>query len=175
MEQLRHIAVTGERGAGKTYVIQKLMEELSCPKYGFMTKSLSADENGFHPIYIHPAGAAERVYTQENLIGTCDTRIHNINLEVFDRLGAPYIKNARADGVIIMDELGFMEADSKLFTEAVFDALDGDIPVIASIKARYDVPFLDKVRNHPKLKVFEVTRDTSDKVLEEITEYIKKR
>ena len=172
MEQRIHIAVTGERGAGKTYIIRKLMERLTCPIYGFMTKSLAPDETGFHPIYIHPAAAKERVYTAENLIGTCDSKIHNINLDAFDRLGAPYIASAKDDGVIIMDELGFMEAGSGKFTGAVLAALDGDIPVIASIKARYDVPFLDMVRNHPKLKVFEVTRETSDKVLDEITEYL---
>ena len=148
------------------------MERLSCPIYGYMTKSLAPDENGFHPIYIHPAAAKERVYTPENLIGTCDKKTHNVNLDAFDKLGAPYITSAKDGGVIIMDELGFMEADSKNFTGAVLSALEGDIPVIASIKARYDVPFLDKVRNHPKLRIFEVTRETSDKVLEEMIEYL---
>ena len=172
MEHRLHIAVTGARGSGKTYVIQKLMERLDCPIYGFMTKSLAPDENGFHPIYIHPASAKKRVYTPENLIGTCDTRIHNINLEAFDKLGAPYIRSAKADGVIIMDELGFMESDSIPFTTAVFDALDGDIPVIASIKMMDGVGFLEKVKSHPNLKIYNVTRETSDKVLDDIAGYL---
>jgi nucleoside-triphosphatase THEP1 len=56
-----------------------------------------------------------------------------------------------------MDELGFMEAGADAFTRKVLTLLEGDLPVIASTKARTDVPFLCDVRSHPNCRVYAVT------------------
>ena len=36
----------------------------------------------------------------------------------------------------LMDEIGFFEQDALAFQAAILDALDGDIPVLAAVKAR---------------------------------------
>ena len=139
MTERKHILICGEVGVGKSTLIQRLLAQNTLPLYGFITKKLDPDENGFHPIYIHPAGARERRFDEENLIGTCDRRIHNINLDVFNTLGVTYLQ-AKPGGIILMDELGFMEAKAEAFTRAVMKALDGDVPVVAAVKARFDIP-----------------------------------
>lgn len=161
-----HILLCGERGAGKSTLIQRLLGSNELPVYGFFTKRLAPDETGFHPIYIHPAGESSRVCEGKNLIGTCDSKVHNVLLDVFDTLGARYIREAQPGGIIVMDELGFMEANAREFVKAVFEALDGDIPVIAAVKARYDVPFLNEVRAHPKARVYDVTAEGRDALYE---------
>lgn len=153
-----HILICGEVGAGKSTLISRLLAHNTRPVYGFVTKRLEEDENGFHPIYIYPAGAKARMREPSNLIGTCDRRIHNINLDVFNTLGAEYLK-AAPNGLIVMDELGFMEANAEAFVRSVFGALDGDIPVIAAVKARFDVPFLNDVRAHPKGRLYTITKE----------------
>lgn len=167
LNSTRHIFLEGARHVGKSTLIEKLLEDWKGPVYGFKTKSLEPDENGFHPIYIHPAGTpeAERVYTRENCIGSCDTKIHNINPEVFDTLGVQYIEEAQKGGILVMDELGFMEAGSEKFTAAVLKALDGDIPILAAIKDRKDVDFLNRIRAHEKAEVYEITEDIRDLIL----------
>lgn len=167
MIERKHVLICGEVGVGKSTLIQRLLAQSSRPLYGFITKKLDPDENGFHPIYIHPASHTERVYEEKNLIGTCDRRIHNINLDVFNTLGVSYLQ-AKADGIILMDELGFMEAKAEAFTRAILDTLDGDIPVIAAVKARFDIPFLDAVRAHPKGKLFMITQENRDQAYEEL-------
>ena len=165
MNPRKHILICGEVGVGKSTLIQRLLAENERPLYGFITKKRDPDENGFHPIYIHPAAVNERKFEPENCIGTCDRRIHNINLDVFNTLGVAYLK-ATPDGLILMDELGFMEAKAETFTRAVLQALDGEIPVIAAVKARMDIPFLNEVRAHPNSKLCWITPENRDSLYE---------
>lgn len=167
MSDRKHILICGEVGAGKSTLIQRLLQETNRPLYGFITKRLEADETGFHPIYIHPAGAGERTHAADNLIGTCDSKVHNTSTETFDTLGVDYLK-AEPGGLIVMDELGFMEAGAKRFVRAVFEALDGEIPVIAAVKARYDVEFLNEVRAHKNAKLFNITKENREVLYQEL-------
>ena len=164
----KHIILCGDRGVGKSTLIQKLLEANTRPVYGFFTKRLAADETGFHPIYIHPANTAERVHTEENRIGTCDSKIHNVSIEVFDTLGTQYLREALPGGIIVMDELGFMESQAGAFVQAVFAALDGEIPIIAAVKSRYNVPFLNKVRAHPKGVVYDINPENRDALFDRL-------
>ena len=67
-----------------------------------------------------------------------------------------------------MDELGFLEAEAVAFTAAVLRALARDIPVIAAVKSRTDVPFLNAVRSMPKAEIFYITRENRDQLLQEL-------
>jgi len=160
-----HILICGERGVGKSTLIRQLLDTCPLPRWGFLTRRLQADESGFHPVYIFPAGE-DPLYTPENLIGKCDSRIHNTNLDIFNTLGVEYIRQARPGGVIVMDELGFLESGAEKFTAAVLDALNGDIPVLAAVKNRPDIPFLQKVLSAEKAEVFQITPDNREMLFE---------
>ena len=105
---------------------------------------------------------AERTYGSANLIGRCDICIRDVYTNVFNTLGAEYITAAKPGGYIIMDELGFMEKDAEKFKRAVFNALDGNIPIIAALKARYDVDFLNRIRAHEKSQLYTITPENRD-------------
>ena len=162
----RHILLTGARGAGKSVLLRRLLAAADVPVYGFITKREAADASGFHPIYIHPAGMPEqeRTHTEENLAGTCDRRVHTVRPEAFNAIGAGCLRAARPGGVLVMDELGFLEAgaETEAFQQAGFAALDGDIPVLAAVKDREDIPFLGAVRAHPNAALYTVTPQNRD-------------
>lgn len=166
----QHILITGERGAGKSTLLWRLQRELCCPIYGFRTVREAADKTGFHPIYIHAAAEPREQYcfSQENLVGICNGRQHDVRIAAFDTLGAAYIDAAQPGGVIIMDELGFMEKEAENFKRAVLAALDGDIPVIAAVKARQDVDFLNEVRRHPKAVLVAVTPENREALFRQL-------
>jgi hypothetical protein len=69
-----------------------LLAHSTRPVYGFLTKKLDAAEDGFHPIYIHPAGSDTKLYEECNLLGTCDRKIRNVNLGVFNTPGVDHLK-----------------------------------------------------------------------------------
>ena len=171
----KHILLTGARGAGKSTLIRRLCAEAELPVYGFVTKREEADETGFHPIYIHPAWEEASMHrdTRENLVGTCNQKIHNVCPVVFDALGVRYLAAARPGGLIVMDELGFMEAEAEAFKQAVLHALGGDIPVLAAVKNRRDIPFLNAVCSAPKAALYTVTPENREALFAELLPIVK--
>ena len=161
----KHIVITGARGIGKSTLLRSLLKENTRPLSGFFTKRLEPDATGFHPIYIHHAAALQQVCSAHNLIGTCNGRIHHVDSQVFETLGTEYL-HAAPGQLIVMDELGFMEAKSPKFCEAVMNTLDGDIPVIAIVKERTDIAFLNAVRAHRNAALYTLTEENRDAVHE---------
>ena len=157
----KHILICGERGVGKSTLIRRLLAESTLPVGGFVTRRLpQADGDGMFPIYLHAAALPpeERPYDPEHLVGTCDSRRSIRYPEVFDRLGPPLLTSG---GLLVMDELGFLENDAHLFQEAVLAALDGSTPVLAAIKPK-DTDFLRRVRQHPHGEVFNITPESRE-------------
>lgn len=162
---MKHILLCGERHSGKTYLTERLLRECRVPLYGFMTKIMVTREDGYHEIYMFPAGKTDGAMTEENHVGNCNTRQRTVNLQVFDNLGVRLLREARSDGIIVMDELGFMEAGSPAFCQAVLDRLDGEIPVLATVKAGgMDVDFLQKVRSHHKAELYMVNPENREEL-----------
>ena len=111
---------------GKSTLIRRLLAESILPVGGFVTRRLpQADGDGMFPIYLHAAALPpeERPYDPEHLVGTCDSRRSVRYPEAFDRLGPPLLTSG---GLLVMDELGFLENDAHRFQAAVLAALDGN-------------------------------------------------
>lgn len=128
------ILICGPQGVGKSTLIRRLTALYPGPVSGFVTKRETvADGEGLFPIYIHPAACPEarRQYGPENLIGRCDSRRSVRCTPVFDDWGPRLLEGP---GLLLMDELGFLERDAHRFQEAVLAALRGDQPVLAAVK-----------------------------------------
>ena len=157
----KHILICGERGVGKSTLIRRLLAESTLPVGGFVTRRLpQADGDGMFPIYLHAAALPpeERPYDPEHLVGTCDSRRSIRYPEAFDRLGPPLLTSG---GLLVMDELGFLENDAHRFQAAVLAALDGSTPVLAAVKPK-DTDFLRRVRQHPHGEVFNITPESRE-------------
>ena len=164
----RHLLICGERGVGKSTLIRRLLEHSTREVGGFVTKRLPvADENGFFPIYLYPTLQSEGERRNE----TCDSCSSIRHPEVFDGLGAQLIKSAPSGGIILMDELGFLENDARVFQSAVLCALDGDTPVLAAVKPK-DTPFLRAVRGHENAELVFIDEQNRDALLEKLLPHI---
>jgi nucleoside-triphosphatase len=152
---------------GKSTLIERLLAHNALPVYGYFTKTTPRRENGFHSVYIYRASDPVRQRGEENHIGDCDSRQRSIHSAVFDTLGVEYLE-AKTGGIIVMDEVGFMETESKLFCAAVMRCLDGDIPVLAAVKARFDVDFLNALRSHPGAALYMITEENRDELYEQL-------
>lgn len=164
--------IVGERGVGKSTLIRKVLQELNCPVSGFETRKETqlADKPG-SPVYIYEVGQP-CIRTRENLLGLCKNGHCEVNADVFDRY-AEKISALASRGVILLDEIGFMESASEAYCQAVLKLLDGDTPVMAAVKNK-STPFLERVRSHPNCHCFFITEENRNTLFEPLSAFVSK-
>lgn len=167
-----HIVIAGKRKTGKSSLLNRLLEDYDGPVYGFCTCPGTCRREGYRSYYIFPYGA-EQIESDENHIG--DSRMGEgfFNYEVFDNYAVSLLES-KPDGIIVMDEIGFMEAKADKFAERILELFEGDIPVIAIAKAGHDdVELLHRIHTHPKAEVFYINEENRDSVFHDIEECFK--
>ena len=157
----QHIVLWGQRGVGKSTLARRLLEDWTGPVRGFVTRSSPPDADGFRSIYLHAADDPTPVEHTRNRVGRTNRTEHTMWPEVFDGLGVELLR-AQPGSLILMDELGFLEQDAAAFRRAVLRCLDGSIPVLAVIKHKTHIPFLQEIRNHPRVQLYQVTEEIRD-------------
>ena len=154
-----HIVLCAPKKTGKTTLIERIMQETkagapSIPVYGFQTKRF-AGSDGVNRIYMFPAG---HVQTNSLPSDTC------------------YLGSTCG-----LDEIGHMEKDARLFLQAIFDALDGDIPILASVRYTTadqafsdstaqsgSADYLERIKHHPRVRLYMLSEENRDAVYGEI-------
>lgn len=172
---MKHIIIRGPRGVGKSTLIRRLLEAVGASPAGFITKKAAPGADGVARIHIYPAALpeAQRLPAEGNCVGACRSgRMTDRRTEVFDTLGVAYLNDTAGRNVLVMDELGFMESEALDFQRAVLDALDGALPVLATVKDK-DVPFLEAVCAHPNAQVRIITPENRDALFDELLPLLK--
>ena len=157
----QHIVLWGQRGVGKSTLARRLLEDWTGPIRGFVTRSSPPDADGFRSIYLHAADDPAPMEQACNRIGRTNRTEHTMWPEVFDGLGVELLR-AQPGSLILMDELGFLEQDAADFRREVLRCLDGSIPVLAVIKHKTHIPFLQEIRKHPRVQLYQVTEENRD-------------
>ena len=170
-----HALIVGDRGVGKSTLIRRVLQELNRPVFGFETKKEEQLEDPVRgcPIYIYDAGRS-RCRTPENRIGYHRERDIPAITAAFDRYAPKLLEPVPENAVVELDEIGFLEAKSDAFCQAVLHLLEGKNPVIAAVKNR-EHPFLDAVRNHPNARCFYITAENRDALYEEVLAFMKQQ
>lgn len=166
----KHLVIAGKRHTGKSTLIGRILENTDRPLYGFRTAPGRSMKQGCRSFFIHPADAEIRFETEENHIGDGNGVERTGYPEAFDGFGLRCLE-ARPDGIIVMDELGFMEKDAKAFCSRVLELFDGDIPVIAAAKAGHDIGLLNRIFDHPDAEVVYITEDNRDDLYEKLRDW----
>lgn len=172
----KHLIIAGKRHIGKSTLVNRLLENCGCPVYGFRTAPGRSMKQGFRSFFIHPAAvpAESRFETEENHIGDGNGIAPVGYPEAFDDFGVKCLE-AEPGGIILMDELGFMEKDASVFCSRVLSLLDGDIPVIATAKAGHDLDLLNAMFDHPDTEVYYITTENRDELYEELKDWVRNR
>ena len=170
-----HALIVGDRGVGKSTLIHRVLKNLNRTVFGFETKKEEQLEDPIRgcPIYIYDAGKAH-FQTPNNLIGYHKERDIPAITAAFDRYASKLLEVTPEDAVVELDEIGFLEAKSDAFCQAVLHLLEGKNPLIAAVKNR-EHPFLDAVRNHPNARCFYITAENRDALYEEVLLFMKQQ
>ena len=106
-------------------------------------------------------------------IGSTRDGVRDICTETFDIFGTSLIQSARPGGLLIMDEIGHMEKDASRFLRAVFEALDDDIPILASVRyTTTPIDYLERIKHHPRVRLYTLTEENRDDAYAEIRDHI---
>ena len=145
--------------------MNRLLEGCSLPVYGFRTSPGTSMRKGYRSFFMHPAGSDDTAESEENHIGDGNGIEKTAYTAAFDSYGVRCLE-AQPDGIIVMDELGFMEKDAGKFCSRVLELFDGDIPILATAKSGHDIDFLNKILNHPNADVYYITTENRDELYE---------
>ena len=83
----KHILICGEKGVGKSTLIERLLKDKNIPLYGFLTKRTQPYETGFHQVYMFAANEMFSDEKHKTYIGQSNSVDHSELIEVFDTLG----------------------------------------------------------------------------------------
>ena len=176
-----HIVLCAPKKTGKTTLIKRIIHEAAAPAigspmpvYGFQTKRF-AGSDGINRIYMFPADREQPdIVTREaHYIGSTQGRVIDVCTETFDTYGTALIRSAQPGGLLIMDEIGHMEKNASRFLRAVFEALDDDVPILASVRyTTTPIDYLERIKHHPRVRLYTLTEENRDDAYAEIRDNI---
>ena len=172
--------VTGEPGCGKSTFLAALIQKFNLQPSGFITKK---EETAAEPaLYIHQIinGTTQFRYEADNRAGICCSPKPVVFAPVFDAYGVMCLKQAETAvrsslddehydiscgttppqphlPVILMDELGVMEADAELFFRTVCILFSNPRYYILGAVKPHRTRFLPVLEQIPEAVVFHLT------------------
>ena len=164
---MEHILLCGRRRSGKSAMIRRLLENVRGPVFGYETITMGTRSDGYHEIYLYPYGVEHPERQESNHVADCNTRDRVIHTEVFDTLGVACIR-ARKAGILVMDEIGFMESEAEAFCRAILEKLDGDLPILAAVREGMDTDFLRRVKLHPSAHTVMMQPERFEEIYKEL-------
>lgn len=169
-----HALIVGSIGVGKSTLINKVVKKSGKKLAGYRTKKYAGTTwDGFlDPLFFHPVNE-EVDFTKENLLSYSREDGSMIRIAgAFDKHADEIADEVDDNRIIVFDEMGYIETEEEQWCKANLKILDGDIPVIAAVKNKEGIAYLDAVKNHPKCKIFEITEDNRDELVDEVVKFI---
>lgn len=178
MKENKKILLGGDIGSKEESLLIRLTKEISLPVYGVRTlmyQDRIDPETGGMKVYMYPASVSPGSYTdsEENYVGACTGEIRSIHKDVFRKLGLQLLSGIPEKAAVVIDEIGFFEADVPEYTERVLEILQDDHPFLGVIKTRYEDPFLTRVRNLSTISYFQVTGENRESLFEELAPVVR--
>ena len=163
MSLVPKIGITGVPQIGKTEGLMKIIKRLE-GEYtfgGLITKAV--EENGKRVGFkmIDWLTKEEKLLAHVNLDTSYRVGRYNVDIKALENFGLPAIKRAMEDenvDIIVIDEVGKMELESRKFREMVKEALESDKPVLLTLHKKSRDSLLQDIRNMNNVRIFEITK-----------------
>ena len=154
-----HLFITGGVGSGKSTIIRRILKKVRRPVYGFLTEKGPASPLGKEITMRPAAGGNGRV------VAVCQSETTFLtDVAALEEFGTELLSDIPDGALVLMDELGFFESSAPAFCEQVLKTLNRNVTVLGAIKP-LPLPFLDSVRNHPRVRIVTVSPETRDAAL----------
>ncbi|MEJ2746282.1 MAG: nucleoside-triphosphatase, partial [bacterium] len=163
----KNVLITGKVGAGKSTLVREIVSELGLKPAGYLTRGIP--ERGLklrcEIISLTDGVVPEKGIMADREIGGA-YRVCNmgVNAGVLESVGAVALEKAVGTSpLIVMDEIGNMEAVSPRFQTAVIAALESRTPVLGVIKLGAG-PFVDRIKARSDIALIKISNMNYDLV-----------
>jgi nucleoside-triphosphatase len=172
LDMNKKILLTGRPGCGKTTLIKRVVKNLSQPAAGFYTEEIR--ERGVRVGFkIVTLDGDEGVLAHVDFKTSDRLGKYGLDLSALETVGVKAVRDAvRAQQLVVIDEIGPMEIRSAMLRDAVNEALDSEVPLLATIFAR-SLPFTDAIKSRPDVTLIEVRPDNRERLVSELSENFK--
>ncbi len=159
----RNILLTGPPRCGKSTLIERVVGRIQKPMTGFFTREIRQGGRrvGFS---ITTLDGKKGVLAHQDTKSRFRVGKYGVNLDHIDQIAVPSMLPARADELVVIDEIGKMECFSPLFRQTLVKALDSENPVIGSIAVKGD-KFIQRVKEREDVLLVHVTEKNRDELV----------
>ena len=163
-----NVFLTGNVQVGKSTVIKRFLEKENISPLGFTTHLDRS--TGVLTIKIIGKDGDREIKAAAPIGGSRPVP----DIEAFDRAGKMLTDMDISDcDMLIMDELGFMERDAHVFTDAVPAMLDRGIRTVGVLRNKPDGPFWDMLHERDDTVILTVDEENRDDIPDIIARYMK--
>lgn len=152
--------LTGPIGVGKSTVIQRCLSSYTGALWGFRSFKTSAE--GPADVLLTEAAQPENRHVVAH-VGPAGGTLYP---HVFDEAGAPMLRKitAGAPGLVLMDEIGYIEAKALAFQQEILRVLALDVPVLGVLRQPDEKapPFLLNLHACASLTIVTVSEGNRD-------------
>jgi len=165
------VLLTGRPGCGKTTLIKRVVNNLPRRAGGFYTEEIrdGGMRAGFKIVTLD---GEEVVFAHVDLKTREHVGKYRLDLSALERVGVGAVHQAiQARRLVVIDEIGPMEIRSAIFRDAVNEALDSEVPVLATIFAR-PLPFTEAIKSRRDVTLIEVRPNNRERLVSELSDTI---
>jgi len=169
----RHILITGVPGIGKTTFIKKLAGRcVHLHPVGFYSSEIrdGGVRKGFELMRL---GGGRSILSHGEFKGPRVGK-YGVDVEGFERFLAAIPFHTPDAQLVIIDEIGRMECCSQKFVNLIYEIIDSDNMLIATIALRGTGP-IEAIKQRYDIRLFEMTLRNRDDLLTDICPWIDKR
>lgn len=169
------ILLTGRPGCGKTTLIKRIINDLPRRAGGFYTEEIrdGGTRTGFKIVTLDGEEAVLAHIDFRATAGPDRVGKYGLDLSALERIGVGAVRQAiQARQLVVIDEIGPMEIRSAIFRDAVNEALNSELPVLATIFAR-PLPFTNAIKSRSDVTLIEVRPDNRERLVSELSDRFK--
>jgi nucleoside-triphosphatase len=158
--------LTGRPQVGKSSAIKNIVNMVGMESCGgFYTEEIRehGTRRGFRLVTFD---GREGILASKGLASPLRIGGYGVDLTCLNTLGVTSVYTAlQSKKLIVIDEIGPMEILSEQFRQMVLDVLNSSISLLGTIALRSHL-WLDMVKRHERVMVYELTTDNRDQVVQ---------
>ena len=164
--------LTGNPGFGKTTVLKRIIKEIGKDNcVGFYTEEIQEDNEriGFK---IYDTDGNQGILASIYLDRDVKIGRYGVDMEVFEKICIPIIKNVDENKVIIIDEIGPMQMLSNEFKDLLCYTMMKENVILGTIFYK-DYPWIDEFKSRFSLNLILLDCNNRENIHTEIANEIK--